>query len=276
MRYNLADLHTHSFCSDGLRTPTQAVQEAHAAGLRALSLTDHDTVEGTEEALHAGKSLGVEIIPGSELSAHVGDREVHLLAYMIDWADKNLNESLNRVQDVRYKRGIAIVEQLTKMGISITIDEILKQANGSPLGRPHIASVLINKGVVANKDEAFLRFLGDRAPAFQSKPNIPAEDVIDVVHQSGGIVVLAHPGQTLSDSVFSHLVSAGLDGIEIYHPSHQPPQIDFYTKLANQNKLVMSGGSDSHGNEQGTKIGDFGISYEAIDAMRTRAERYAR
>ena len=220
--------------------------------------------------------MGVEIIPGSELSAHVGDREVHLLAYMIDWADKNLNESLNRVQDVRYKRGIAIVEQLTKMGISITIDEILKQANGSPLGRPHIASVLINKGVVANKDEAFLRFLGDRAPAFQSKPNIPAEDVIDVVHQSGGIVVLAHPGQTLSDSVFSHLVSAGLDGIEIYHPSHQPPQIDFYTKLANQNKLVMSGGSDSHGNEQGTKIGDFGISYEAIDAMRTRAERYAR
>ena len=276
MRYNLADLHTHSFCSDGLRKPTQAVQEAHAAGLRALSLTDHDTVEGTEEALHAGKSLGVEIIPGSELSAHVGDREVHLLAYMIDWADKNLNESLNRVQDVRYKRGIAIVEQLTKMGISITIDEILKQANGSPLGRPHIASVLINKGVVANKDEAFLRFLGDRAPAFQSKPNIPAGDVIDVVHQSGGIVVLAHPGQTLSDSVLSHLVSAGLDGIEIYHPSHQPPQIDFYTKLANQNKLVMSGGSDSHGNEQGTKIGDFGISYEAIDAMRTRAERYAR
>ena len=276
MRYNLADLHTHSFCSDGLRTPTQAVQEAHAAGLRALSLTDHDTVEGTEEALHAGKSLGVEIIPGSELSAHVGDREVHLLAYMIDWEDKNLNESLNRVQDVRYERGIAIVEQLTKMGISITIDEILKQANGSPLGRPHIASVLINKGVVANKDEAFLRFLGDRAPAFQSKPNIPAGDVIDVVHQSGGIVVLAHPGQNLSDSVFSYLVSAGLDGIEIYHPSHQPPQIDFYTKLANQNKLVMSGGSDSHGNEQGTRIGDFGISYEAIDAMRTRAERYAR
>jgi len=275
VRYNLADLHTHSICSDGLRTPTQAVREAHDAGLRALSLTDHDTVEGTEEAIDAGKDLGVEVIPGSELSAHVGDREVHLLAYLIDWKNKRLNESLNRIHEVRRQRGIAIVERLTNMGISVTVDEILTQANGSPLGRPHIASVLVNKGVVANKDEAFLRFLGDRAPAFQSKPHIPAKNVIALVHQSGGIVVLAHPGHSLPDVVFSQLVAAGLDGIEIYHPSHQPPQIEFYTQLAVQNKLVMSGGSDSHGDEHGTNIGDFGIGYEAIDAMRARAERYS-
>ena len=275
VRYNLADLHTHSICSDGMRTPTEAVQEAHDAGLRALSLTDHDTVEGTEEAINAGKDLGVEVIPGSELSAHVGDREVHLLAYMIDWKDKRLKENLNKVHEARRQRGFAIVERLTDMGISITVDEILTQANGSPLGRPHIASVLVKKGVVANKDEAFLRFLGDRAPAFQSKPLIPAKDVITLVHQSGGIVVLAHPGHNLPDLVFSQLVSAGLDGIEIYHPSHQPSQIEFYSNLAVQNKLVMSGGSDSHGDENGTSIGDFGIGYEAIGKMRERAERYS-
>lgn len=275
MRYNLADLHTHSICSDGLRTPSQAVQEARNAGLRALSLTDHDTVEGIEEAINVGNELGVEVIPGSELSAHVGDREVHLLAYLFNYKDEQLNQSLKRVHEARHQRGHAIVEQLTNMGISITIDEILTQANGSPLGRPHIASVLIKKGVVASKEEAFLRFLGDRAPAFQSKPQIPAKNVIELVHQSGGIVILAHPGHSFPDVVFSQLVSAGLDGVEIYHPSHQLPQIEFYTKLALENKLVMSGGSDSHGDENGTNIGDFGIGYEAIDAMRIRAKRYS-
>ena len=275
LRYNLADLHTHSFCSDGFRTPTQAVKEAREAGLQALSLTDHDTVEGIDEAIEAGKRFQVEVIPGSELSAHVDDREVHLLAYLIDWNNLNLKNNLKLVHQKRRERGNAIVNKLNSMGITITIEEILDQAQGSPLGRPHIAAILVKKGVVADKDEAFVRFLGDRSPAFQAKPRIPAENVIDVVHRAGGIAILAHPGYSIPDAVINNLIKMGLDGVEVYHPAHQPQQIEFYTQLTIQHNLVISGGSDSHGDINGTNIGDYGIGYEAIEAMRNRAARYA-
>ncbi len=275
MRYNLADLHTHSFCSDGMRTPTQAVEEARDAGLRALSLTDHDTVEGIAEALDAGSRLGVEVIPGTELSAHVRDREVHLLAYLMDWNDVDLNSGLNLVHQARRQRGVAIVERLNDMGLGVSLEEVLDRAQGSPLGRPHIAAVMVEKGLVADKDEAFDRYLGDRAPAFRAKPHIAAEEVIARVHRAGGVTVLAHPGHSLPDAVIQQLIGFGLDGVEVYHPAHQPPQIDFYNQLAERHDLLISGGSDSHGDAKGTRIGDYGIGYEAIEAMRARAARYA-
>jgi len=275
VRYNLADLHTHSFCSDGMRTPTQAVEEAHEAGLQALSLTDHDTVEGIPEAMEAGERLGVEIVPGSELSAHVREREVHLLAYCMDWTNLELNSGLNQVHESRHQRGVAIVERLNDLGLEINLDEILDYAQGSPLGRPHIAAIMVKNGLVPNKDEAFNRYLGDRAAAFQPKPYISAEEVIARVHRAGGIVVLAHPGHSLPEAIIQQLIGFGLDGIEVFHPAHQPPQIDFYTQLAARHNLLTSGGSDSHGDAEGTRIGDYGIGYEAIVAMRERAATYA-
>lgn len=275
VRYNLADLHTHSFCSDGMRTPTQAVEEARDAGLQALSLTDHDTVEGVDEAIEAGKRLGVEVIAGSELSAHVREREVHLLAYLMDWNNDELNSGLSQVHQARRQRGVAIVKRLNDMGLGIELEEVLDRAQGSPLGRPHIAAVMVEKGLVADKDEAFNRYIGDRAPAFRAKPHISAQEVIARVHRAGGVTFLAHPGHSLPDAVIQQLIGFGLDGIEVFHPAHQPPQIDFYTQLAERHSLLISGGSDSHGDAQGTRIGDYGIGYEAIEAMRARAARYA-
>lgn len=275
MRYNLADLHTHSFCSDGMRTPTQAVEEAREAGLQAISLTDHDTVEGIAEATAAGERLGVEVIPGSELSAHVREREVHLLAYLMDCKNVELNSGLEQVHQARRQRGVAIVKRLNDMGMGVELDDVLAKAQGSPLGRPHIAAVMIEKGFVANKDEAFNRFIGDRGPAFRAKPHISAEEVIARVHRAGGVTVLAHPGHSLPEAVIEQLIGFGLDGVEVYHPAHQPPQIEFYTQLAARHKLLVSGGSDSHGDAEGTRIGDYGIGYEAIEAMRERAARYA-
>ena len=275
MRYNLADLHMHSFCSDGLRTPTQAVEEACAAGLQAMSLTDHDTVEGIPEATAAGQRLGMEVVPGTELSAHVRDREVHILAYCIDCSDDQLGNSLKQSFASRHERGVAIVEKLNVLGLSVSLDDVLSQAKGSPLGRPHIAAAMVENGLVADKDEAFNRYIGDRGPAFKPKPYTAAEAVIELIHRSAGVAVLAHPGASLPEFVIEHLVSHGLDGIEVFHPAHQPPQIDFYNQLADRYGLLKSGGSDSHGNIDGTRIGDYGVGYEVIEAMRERAATYA-
>ena len=143
VHYNLADLHTHSFCSDGLRTPTQAVEEAAGAGVQVLSLTDHDTVEGVPEALQAGEAHGIEVIPGTELSAHLDDREVHLLAYCLDHLSRRLAAYVELVHQQRRDRGAAIVKRLNQLGVDVTLEDVLVRADGGPLGRPHIAAAMV-------------------------------------------------------------------------------------------------------------------------------------
>ena len=275
MRYNLADLHLHTFCSDGLRTPAQAVEEAYRAGLKAISLTDHDTVEGIDEAVEAGKRLKLEIVPGTELSAHISQREVHILAYCLDWKAPRLLSHLLLLVEQRRQRGTVIVERLNGLGLELSLEDVLKETSGAPLGRPHVAAAMVNRGLVANKDEAFSLYLGDRSPAFQPKPYIAAEEVIDLIHQVSGVAVLAHPGTSLSENLIAQLVDVGLDGLEVYHPAHRPPQIEYYVQLAQRYDLLQSGGSDSHGGPEGARIGDYGIGYEAIEALRERAATYA-
>lgn len=271
MRYNLADLHLHSICSDGLRPPAQVAEEAYRAGLQAMSLTDHDTVDGVAEAMAAGQRLGLEVVPGTELSAHVREREVHILGYCFDWQDAHLNATLDQVHKRRYERGIAIVQRLNALGLKVTLEEVLNHAKGSPLGRPHIAAAMVDLGLVASKDEAFSRYIGDRGPAFWPKPYTAAAGVIDLVHRAGGVAVLAHPGMSFPEPVLAELVTSGLDGIEVFHPAHLPSQIEHYMHLASRYDLLVTGGSDSHGDPDGTRIGEYGIGYEAIEAMRKRA-----
>ena len=275
MSYNLADLHTHSLCSDGLRTPTEAVEEACEAGLQAMSLTDHDTVQGVPEATEAGERMHMEVVPGTELSAHIRDREVHILAYCIDYRDDQLGTTLAKSFQARHQRGIAIVKALNSMGLTVSLDDVLSQANGSPLGRPHIAAAMVENGLVADRDEAFSRYIGDRGPAFRPKPYAAAQDLIALIHRTGGVAVLAHPSISLPESIIEQLVTYGLDGIEVFHPSHQPAQMEYYDQLADRYGLIKSGGSDSHGDSEGTRIGDYGVGYEVIEAMRERAATYA-
>ena len=275
MAYNLADLHCHSYCSDGLRTPAQAVQEAHAAGVRALSLTDHDTVDGIEEATAASRDRGIEFVPGTELSGHIEEREVHLLAYFVDWRSSALDDYLSLQKQRRHERGVAIVERLNDLGVELTIKEVLDRANGGLVARPHIAAAMIGSGAVATKEEAFDRYIGDRGPAVVPKRRCPVGDVIDLVHSLGGVAVLAHPGKSMPVAVVTYLVEQGLDGLEVYHPAHQPAQIEHYTRLAERYDLLQTGGSDSHGEPEGPRIGDYGIGCEAIEAMTHRAAIYA-
>ena len=157
----------------------------------------------------------------------------------------------------------------------MTLEEVLGEAGASPLGRPHIAATMVNRGLVTSKEEAFDRYLGNRAPAFVPKPYTAAQGVIELIHQIGGVAFLAHPGANLAEPLIAELVDCGLDGIEVFHPSHQRTQIDYYTQLATKYGLLKSGGSDSHGDVEGARIGDYGIGYEAIEAMRARAEIYS-
>jgi len=275
LRYNLADLHIHSVCSDGLRTPTQVVEEAHAAGVGAISLTDHDTAAGTDEAIAAGERLGVRVIPGIELSAHIDGREIHLLAYFCDRRDTRLLEHLAGLRLIRRERGGAIVERLNALGVELTIEEVLSKADGGLLGRPHVAAVLVDRGAVPTKEEAFDRYLGDRKPADVPKPRNPYGEIIELIHQLRGVAVLAHPGGSVHDGVIARLAMAGLDGIEVYHPGHLPPRIEHLTEMSQRYGLLPSGGSDSHGEPDGAQVGDCGIGCEAIEALSARAATYA-
>jgi 3',5'-nucleoside bisphosphate phosphatase len=275
LQYNLADLHTHSSCSDGLRSPTQAVEEAVAAGVRVLSLTDHDTVAGIDEAMTAAGERDIEVVPGTELSAHVNDRELHLLAYFVDHHSERLATHLVELRTRRHERGAAIVERLNGLGVPVTLEDVLSRTDGGPLGRPHIAAAIVASGAAMNKEEAFVRFIGDRKPADVPKPRSPAAEVISLVHELGGVAVLAHPGRVVSEPVIAQLTDVGLDGIEVYHPGHQPPQIEHYLDVAKRFGLLMSGGSDSHGDQGGVAIGDYGIGVEAVEALSKRAATYA-
>ena len=275
MSYNLADLHMHSLCSDGLRTPAEAVGEAQQAGVRAISLTDHDTVEGVEEAVEAGLRSGVRVIPGIELSAHVDDREVHLLSYFIHRRHPVLTDYVGLLRRRRHERGVAMVERLNELGVAITVDEVMRHATRGLLGRPHIAAAMVGSGAVASKEEAFNRYIGDRRPAAVPKPRSPASDVIAMVHRLGGVAVLAHPGNNCPLAILTRLVDSGLDGIEVFQPSHLPAQIEHCSQLGKRYGLLPTGGSDSHGEESGPRIGDCGIGCEAIAALEARASEYA-
>ncbi len=247
------DLHSHSTASDGAASPRVMVETAHAAGLAAVALTDHDTLGGVDEALAVGAELGIRVIPGAELSTTDGQREWHLLALHVhDRA--GLDAQLAPYREARIDRASRIVEKLEGVGAPIAYTDVLAEAAGGAVGRPHIARVLIAAGHVLDFREAFDRYLGYGRPAFVEKELIPIADAITMVHRCGGITVLAHPGPEGRAERVATLAAAGLDGLEIRHPGHAPEVESRLTKLAAQHGLVRSGGSDWHGASDGTRV----------------------
>lgn len=244
------DLHSHSTASDGALPPTAVVEAAHAAGLAALALTDHDTVAGVPEARDAGARLGVRVVAGAELSAHLGTEEIHVLALHIDRVDLIADE-LARFRDDRVSRAERMVEKLTALGLPVSMDEVLKQAAGGAVGRPHVARALIAAGVVGDFREAFDRYLGDGKPGYVDKPRLDAVEAIELAHAAGGIAVWAHPGGDGRRDKVERLVAAGLDGLEVRHPSHNADDTARLNALVDFFGLVRSGGSDWHGSTEG-------------------------
>lgn len=250
---SFVDLHAHSTASDGALPPTEAVQAAHAAGLVAFALTDHDTLGGIPEAQVAADACGLRLIPGVELSVHQGADEVHLLGLHIRDVSQ-LQARLEVIRGFRRTRAESIVAKLNAAGIPMPFDAVLHQAAGGAIGRPHVARALVAGGHVRDAREAFDRWLGAAKPAYVDKERLDIADGIRLIHDAGGIAVYAHPGSEGRRETIEPLVAAGLDGVEVRHPSHSREDELRLASLAAFFGLVVSGGSDWHGAMQGGRV----------------------
>jgi 3',5'-nucleoside bisphosphate phosphatase len=242
-----ADLHTHTNASDGALTPEQLIRKASEKGLKTLAITDHDTIKGFLKARDFAADAGIELIPGSEITALWNGREIHILAYLFDIENKELLLLLNRQRQARVKRMKAIVDLLQKQGLDISIDEVRAESGAGSPGRPHAASVLISKGYVAGVAEAFIRYLSSEKLEKLQTDYAGIEEVIQIVKQAHGVLSLAHPGPLYSESEIEILLNLGLDGIECIHPSHNFNLQRSFTRLAESKHLLVTGGSDYHG-----------------------------
>ncbi len=246
------DLHMHSTASDGSRAPADVVRAAAAAGLAAIALTDHDTVGGLAEAGAAGTALGVRIVNGVELSAVEGDAETHLLGLHLRDVVV-IERELGALRDMRERRGQRIVDKLVALGVQVTFEDVLAQAGGGAVGRPHVARALVADGWATDLRDAFDRYLGAGKPAYVAKDQLGMADAIAIIHSAGGLAVLAHPGPAGTRERLTSLRALGLDGVEVKHPGHSPSDTARLTTLAAQLGLVMSGGSDWHGAAEGPR-----------------------
>lgn len=246
------DLHLHTTHSDGSLPPADVLALAQKAGVTALAITDHDITTGIPEALIAGRQLGIEIIPGIEISSRFGESELHILGYFLDWQDAELNRQLATLRDSRHRRNPQIVERLQSLGIDIRYDEVRALAGTDAVGRPHIARVLMDKKVVTSAKEAFDRFLAEGKPAYVPRDLPEPDEAIRWIKSARGLAVLAHPtwvkasGDRLRE-LLRELKDAGLDGIEAYYGTHSRQQTREYLDLAKQLNLLVTGGSDFHG-----------------------------
>jgi predicted metal-dependent phosphoesterase TrpH len=245
------DLHVHTNASDGLLEPAVLVRTVRAADVQIFSITDHDTVDGLEDAWGAAESAGLTLVPGIELSAYWGKVEFHILGYFIDPVNVALRAFLKRTREARHRRLHAMLNRLQAMGIAVPADDVIARARDGNVGRPHLARALAERGFVASTDEAFDRYLGTDKPAYVPRPDVSVQDAIRVIRQAGGIASLAHPGLHNRDEAFPDLVAAGLTAIEVYHPKHAFGRAARYRRLARRLNLLVTGGSDFHGASEG-------------------------
>ena len=276
----MIDLHAHTTASDGSLAPAALVDLARQSGLKALAVTDHDTLDGLPEALARGEETALEIIPGVEISAEFKPGTMHVLGYFIDYCSGPLAEKLKRLQQARRDRNPQIVAKLNGLGMEITMDEIRAKSGGGQIGRPHFAKVLMDKGYVGSVQEAFDRYLSKGGAAYVDKFRFTPVEAINLIHRAGGVAVLAHPFTLrLSDealeSTLSEFKDEGLDGLEVYYSEHTPQMSHMFMELAEKYDLAPSGGSDFHGNNKdqiklGVGLGDLRVPYSLVAGLKSR------
>lgn len=249
-----ADLHLHSNASDGSDPPQRVVERAQAADLRCVALTDHDTVSGIESFLPACQAQQIEAIAGVELSTLSQGREMHLLGYFVDWTQPLFLKRLATVRHARLSRAQQMVEKLQALGVPLSWERVQALASGENVGRPHIARAMVEIGVIRQPSEAFTEaYIGNNGRAFVARQLFSEEEALRIIHEAGGLAILAHPGrleengQTVTDKQITHLQEHGLDGLEVYNTRHTPQATAHYLALAQRQKLLITGGSDDHG-----------------------------
>jgi len=268
-----ADLHLHTQFSDGTFTPEELAGHGARLGFAALALTDHDTVEGCARMAAECATAGIEFIPGTELTAEHSDTELHVLGYFLDTHNQKLLAEIAKFQAVRQNRIREMVACINELGLPLEADSVFALANCKSPGRPHVARAMVKAGLVSNLDEAFERFLKKNRPAWVPKKKVSALEAIELVHQAGGLAVMAHPGLNRTDEVIPALVDAGLDGIECFHTKHSTATSQRYLEMAEKFHLLVTGGSDCHGFSKGKPlIGGVKLPYEHVEKLKRKHE----
>ncbi|MCG8607746.1 PHP domain-containing protein [bacterium] len=268
-----ADLHLHTTHSDGQHAPKAVIDKCASTGLRAVSIVDHDDVSAISEATRCGENVGIEVIPGVELSVTWEGYDLHVLGYCIDHENADLINYLNIFKKARIERARQIVEKLGALGVTIPFEAVQHLAGPGTIGRPHIAQVLVENGLVKSFQDAFDRFIGDGKPANVLKYKIDLENALKLIRSAGGVSVVAHPGLQLDIREIEKLTQAGIDGIEVIHPAHDDDRVQLYRKLAYDHNLVETGGSDFHGGKKGDSVlGKHRIPYDWVTRVKALAD----
>lgn len=271
---DFVDLHIHTNHSDGRQSPEEVIDMALELNLKAVALTDHDALSGIAPAVNYARGKPIEVVPAIELSTAVTDDDIHILGYFIDPEHEQLIATIRRFCSIRLERGQAMVDRLAALGMPIDYSEIIALAGTAPIGRPHVADAMVRHGYVESYDQAFQQYLGLGGPVYVPKAKLRPAEAIELIHESGGVAVMAHPGLTGEDELIPDMVAAGLDGLEIFHPTHNRVDRKRYRRLAETYRLVCTGGSDAH-NRTGRYggIGGEKVPYEYLTALRTSWEK---
>ena len=256
-------------------SPEELVSYAHAIGLSAVSITDHDTMRGQEEALETGKRCGIEVVTGIEFSIEEENMSLHILGYLFDPENRALTANLEELAEARVGRAHEIVRKLEERGVSIPFAEVLSEAGKGSVGRPHIARVLYRRGHVRSVSDAFVRFIADDAPCHVPKKVLPLEAVVRLINDAGGVAVWAHPGWNIKKKdIVDRLLASGVRGMEVWHPNHSERLVSEILAVVRARSLVCTGGSDFHCAElMQADIGETTAPYESVTALREAAVR---
>lgn len=277
----LIDLHVHSTVSDGTLTPSELALYAKSKGLSAIALTDHDTIDGIEECQQKGLEVGVIVVPGIEFSANFYGKELHILGYYLDHHNTHLKKKLEELVVARNARNNEMLDKLTSLGFPLNFNDLYENcADNTILTRAHIAKAMVKKGYVNDLKEAFSRYLGDGKSAYVAKKHLTTKACIDLIHEAGGLAVLAHPmlyGYDQKDitNVIRGLSMEGLDGVECIYSTHSKDEATHLLQICLNLKLFPTGGSDFHGKNKplldlGTGYGELTIPFNILEAMRKR------
>lgn len=266
-----ADLHIHTRHSDGTETPAEVVEKSARLGIVCVAITDHDTCSGFVEALDTANRLGVELLPGIEVSAYMGDKSIHILGYLMDMDNEFLSRIITDNRESRLLRMGRMVDRLQALGYNVTLESVLEYIGEGTLGRALLARFLVSKGFFKNPKAVFETILGDGKPVYEPVPRFTPAEAIGLIKAAGGVTSLAHPGFTDIDEMLPGLVEAGLDAIEAYGPQHDEASQRRYVMMAERLGVLVTGGSDNHGPESGRRIGGTLLPSSHVESLKKRA-----